>query len=125
MGQSEASVVRADAAPPVADLVIEAGSVEARTRGSEIAGSFRIKNQGRGKAEPSAARIELDGTALGVVPIPEIAAGEVRTIAFGIPAPLDSIAGRRVRVVVDATGFIDELDETNNAADAIAPFGPR
>jgi hypothetical protein len=81
--------------------------------GQEVVFVARVRNEGGHASESFLVRFAVDGTTLGVAPVPGLPAH--RTIEVTSP-PWTAVGGRHsLAVVVDAGGAVAESDEGNNA----------
>ncbi|MFC1964324.1 CARDB domain-containing protein [Chloroflexota bacterium] len=108
---------------PTPDLILTgiAWSTENSTRVEEAVFTVTINNDGAGKAGPSSVYFYLDGSYIGYVHVPEIAAGGTAAAIFTSTIPTGP---HDIRAVVDGENILTETDETNNEQTVAFPVSP-
>jgi hypothetical protein len=91
------------------DLLIDSITPNASNSAVEIA----LFNFGRADAAASKLGVAFDGGTETLYDVPALATGASTTITA--PCPTGSVGASSVTARLDATGFVDESDETNNA----------
>lgn len=118
--------------PP--DMVVSSLTAPAVTgAGSTIAVSVTTKNQGTGRAQPSATRFYLSDNAVLDAPdvvlaeqsVPELAPGALSSASVAITIPGDATVGKRYLIAnADADDVLGESNENNNWASRSLLIGP-